>query len=259
MVNAVVPIDRLEAETANWNRDMLKLWPIALRMIKAGFNTDTDGLAGIQELADNPTGLFYMSAEGQEGRNAWQTVAVNAILGVISTVMREAMRDSLEVGFRVLKIKIGAGPLRDEIDHLQQMCTALSEGVGVGLCLDTNGEWDEADARRLFAACRTASNSARARGRRRVHRRLQPGERLRADRLRPPRAFHRPGFLSRPCHSRLVGERHRRCAGHRRQPDVAAADPGSRFPEYRWPLNLFLPWPCMRATDTQGPEDLHPR
>jgi naphthoate synthase len=71
LVNAVVPVDKLEAETVNWCRDMLKLSPMALRMIKAGFNADTDGLAGIQELAGNATGLFYMSEEGQEGRNAW--------------------------------------------------------------------------------------------------------------------------------------------------------------------------------------------
>ena len=43
----------------------------SLRMLKAGFNADTDGLAGIQELAGNATGLFYQTAEGQEGRNAW--------------------------------------------------------------------------------------------------------------------------------------------------------------------------------------------
>jgi naphthoate synthase len=71
LVNAVVPVEQLEAETVNWCRDMLKLSPMALRMIKAGFNADTDGLAGIQELAGNATGLFYMSEEGQEGRNAW--------------------------------------------------------------------------------------------------------------------------------------------------------------------------------------------
>lgn len=71
LVNAVVPLDKLEEETVAWCRDMLKLSPMALRMIKAGFNADTDGLAGIQELAGNATGLFYMSAEGQEGRNAW--------------------------------------------------------------------------------------------------------------------------------------------------------------------------------------------
>ena len=50
---------------------MLELSPTALRMIKAGFNADTDGLAGIQELAGQATGLFYMTAEGQEGKNAW--------------------------------------------------------------------------------------------------------------------------------------------------------------------------------------------
>jgi len=71
LVNAVVSVDKLEEETVNWCRDMLKLSPMALRMIKAGFNADTDGLAGIQELAGNATGLFYMTAEGQEGRNAW--------------------------------------------------------------------------------------------------------------------------------------------------------------------------------------------
>ncbi len=71
LVNAVVPLDRLESETVAWCRDMLKLSPTALRMIKAGFNADTDGLAGIQELAGQATGLFYMTAEGQEGHQAW--------------------------------------------------------------------------------------------------------------------------------------------------------------------------------------------
>ncbi len=71
LVNAVVPVDQLEAETVQWCRDMLELSPMALRMIKAGFNADTDGLAGIQELAGNATGLFYQTAEGQEGRDAW--------------------------------------------------------------------------------------------------------------------------------------------------------------------------------------------
>ncbi len=71
LVNAVVPLDKLEEETVAWCREMLKLSPTALRMIKAGFNADTDGLAGIQELAGQATGLFYMTAEGQEGRNAW--------------------------------------------------------------------------------------------------------------------------------------------------------------------------------------------
>ena len=71
LVNAVVPLERLEEETVAWCREMLRLSPTALRLLKAGFNADTDGLAGIQELAGQATGLFYMTAEGQEGRNAW--------------------------------------------------------------------------------------------------------------------------------------------------------------------------------------------
>ena len=71
LVNTVVPVAELEETTVAWCREMLQLSPMALRMLKAGFNADTDGLAGIQELAGNATGLFYMSAEGQEGRNAW--------------------------------------------------------------------------------------------------------------------------------------------------------------------------------------------
>jgi naphthoate synthase len=71
LVNAVVPLDRLEEETLAWCRDMLQLSPTALRAMKAAFNADTDGLAGIQELAGNATALYYMSEEAQEGRDAW--------------------------------------------------------------------------------------------------------------------------------------------------------------------------------------------
>jgi naphthoate synthase len=71
LVNAVVPLADLEAETVAWCREMLALSPIALRMLKAGFNAADDGLAGIQQLAGDATMLFYMSEEGQEGRNAF--------------------------------------------------------------------------------------------------------------------------------------------------------------------------------------------
>lgn len=71
LVNTVVPLAKLEEETVAWCQEMLRLSPMALRMLKAGFNADTDGLAGIQELAGNATGLFYMTEEGQEGRDAW--------------------------------------------------------------------------------------------------------------------------------------------------------------------------------------------
>ncbi|MGH9301648.1 MAG: 1,4-dihydroxy-2-naphthoyl-CoA synthase [Acidimicrobiales bacterium] len=72
LVNAVVPLDRLEDETVSWCQDMLKLSPIALRMIKGAFNAADDGLAGIQQFAGDATMLFYMTEEGQEGRNAYQ-------------------------------------------------------------------------------------------------------------------------------------------------------------------------------------------
>jgi naphthoate synthase len=71
LVNTVVPLDDLERETIAWCRQMLTLSPIALRMIKAGFNAADDGLAGVQQLAGDATMLFYMSEEGQEGRNAY--------------------------------------------------------------------------------------------------------------------------------------------------------------------------------------------
>jgi naphthoate synthase len=71
LVNAVVPVAELEVETVRWCREMLQLSPIALRMLKAGFNAADDGLAGIQQLAGDATMLFYMTEEGQEGRNAY--------------------------------------------------------------------------------------------------------------------------------------------------------------------------------------------
>ena len=71
LVNAVVPLADLERETVAWCREMLTLSPTALRVLKSAFNADTDGLAGIQELAGNATALFYMSEEAQEGRNAF--------------------------------------------------------------------------------------------------------------------------------------------------------------------------------------------
>jgi naphthoate synthase len=71
LVNTVVPLDELERETVAWCRQILSLSPIALRMIKAGMNAADDGLAGVQQLAGDATMLFYMTEEGQEGRNAF--------------------------------------------------------------------------------------------------------------------------------------------------------------------------------------------
>ncbi|HEU4764802.1 MAG TPA: 1,4-dihydroxy-2-naphthoyl-CoA synthase [Candidatus Eisenbacteria bacterium] len=71
LVNAVVPLDRLEEETVQWCREMLAMSPLALRCIKSAMNADCDGQTGLQELAGNATLLFYMSEEAQEGRNAY--------------------------------------------------------------------------------------------------------------------------------------------------------------------------------------------
>jgi len=71
LVNAVVPLARLEAETVKWCREMLQHSPLALRCLKSAMNADMDGQAGIQELAGNATLLFYMTEEAQEGRDAY--------------------------------------------------------------------------------------------------------------------------------------------------------------------------------------------
>jgi naphthoate synthase len=72
LVNTVVPVDDLERETVAWCREMLALSPLALRLLKASFNAEEDGLTGLQQLSHDATLLFYMSEEGQEGRNAYQ-------------------------------------------------------------------------------------------------------------------------------------------------------------------------------------------
>jgi naphthoate synthase len=71
LINAVVPLDRLEGETVSWCREMLAMSPFALRLLKASFNADEDGLAGLQQLAHDANLLFYMSEEAQEGRDAY--------------------------------------------------------------------------------------------------------------------------------------------------------------------------------------------
>jgi naphthoate synthase len=71
LVNRVVPLAALEEETVNVCRRILEMSPLALRMLKGGFNAWTDGLAGVQQLAGDATLLYYMSEEAQEGRNAY--------------------------------------------------------------------------------------------------------------------------------------------------------------------------------------------
>jgi naphthoate synthase len=71
LVNAVVPLDQLQAEGVRWGREVMRHSPTAIRCLKAAFNAETDGMAGIQELAGQATHLFYRTAEGQEGRDAF--------------------------------------------------------------------------------------------------------------------------------------------------------------------------------------------
>jgi naphthoate synthase len=72
LVNAVVPIEELEEVTVQWCREMLQLSPFALRLLKASFHAEEDGLAGIQQLAHDTNLLFYASDEAREGREAYK-------------------------------------------------------------------------------------------------------------------------------------------------------------------------------------------
>ena len=72
LVNRVVPLAELERESVAWSREMTALSPLSLRLLKSSFNAAEDGLTGLQQLSHDATLLFYMSEEGQEGRNAFQ-------------------------------------------------------------------------------------------------------------------------------------------------------------------------------------------
>jgi naphthoate synthase len=71
MVNKIVPVDKLEDEGVDWAKRILQHSPMAIRLLKSGFNAELDGQAGIQELAGNATLLYYMSEEAQEGKKAY--------------------------------------------------------------------------------------------------------------------------------------------------------------------------------------------
>jgi naphthoate synthase len=71
LVNTVVPIEQLETEGIQWAQEILSKSPIAIRMLKAGFNAELDGQTGLQVLAGDATMLYYMTEEGSEGKNAF--------------------------------------------------------------------------------------------------------------------------------------------------------------------------------------------
>ncbi|AWI13235.1 MULTISPECIES: 1,4-dihydroxy-2-naphthoyl-CoA synthase [Bacillaceae] len=72
LVNTVVPLEQLEDETVKWCEEILEKSPTAIRFLKAAFNADSDGLAGIQQLAGDATLLFYTTDEAKEGRDAFK-------------------------------------------------------------------------------------------------------------------------------------------------------------------------------------------
>lgn len=72
LVNTVVPLEQLEEETVQWCNEMLQKSPMALRFLKASFNADSDGLAGIQQLAGDATLLYYTTDEAKEGRDSFK-------------------------------------------------------------------------------------------------------------------------------------------------------------------------------------------
>jgi naphthoate synthase len=71
LVNTVVPLERLQDEALQWAREITEKSPTALRFLKAAFNADTDGLAGLQQLAGDATLLYYLTEEAKEGKNAF--------------------------------------------------------------------------------------------------------------------------------------------------------------------------------------------
>lgn len=71
LANTVVPVDQLEAEGWKWAQEIMDKSPLAIRLLKSGFNAAIDGQAGIQELAGNATLLFYMTEQAQEAKNAF--------------------------------------------------------------------------------------------------------------------------------------------------------------------------------------------
>ncbi len=71
LVNAVVPLEKLESETVEWCREILANSPLAIRLLKSALNADCDGQAGLQVLAGDATLLYYLCDEAKEGRNAF--------------------------------------------------------------------------------------------------------------------------------------------------------------------------------------------
>ena len=71
LINAITKNENLEAEGVIWAREILRNSPTSIRILKASFNAENDGMAGIQELSGYATQLFYGTSEAKEGRDAF--------------------------------------------------------------------------------------------------------------------------------------------------------------------------------------------
>ncbi|EGV31984.1 o-succinylbenzoic acid (OSB) synthetase [Thiorhodococcus drewsii AZ1] len=77
-------------------------------------------------------------------------VAVNAMLGPLDRVMEKDLVDATEHGFQVIKLKVGLGPLDEEIARLSECARQLPSDMR--LRLDANGAWTQPEAERLLDA-----------------------------------------------------------------------------------------------------------
>ena len=134
--------------------DGLTGWGDCAPLLEAGINERS-----ARSLAEECAQLDINAQRAGQPLGAWlacaapvDSVAVNAVLGAISSLTAAVIQGAVAEGFRILKIKVGSGPLREEIGDLQRICAALPEGIR--LRLDANGAWDAGDAEAFLAACR---------------------------------------------------------------------------------------------------------
>jgi len=71
LVNKVVPLKDLRAETEAWCRELLDKSPTALALAKQSFNVDSEQRAGVAQFAHIALNLYYGTDEAMEGRNAF--------------------------------------------------------------------------------------------------------------------------------------------------------------------------------------------
>ena len=71
LVNAVVPMEKLDEEVEKWCQELLEKSPTALKMLKYSFLAETDGTTGATYLGVSGLSLYYGTEEALEGRNAF--------------------------------------------------------------------------------------------------------------------------------------------------------------------------------------------